>query len=298
MRSYGTHGQPAGTWSDDTSLTLCLAESLAHGYTPDDLAMRLRWWFENAYWTGTHEVFDVGVATQQAIGRLRVGAAPTQAGGIDERDNGNGGLMRILPLVFHPLWQHPAALPAQRLAITHEVGSVTHAHPRSVVACYLYLYLDLAQHLLAGSPPAAAYEAVRQAAAAFLPTAGPAYAAELEPFAAFLNGSLPTLTERHVHSSGYVVHTLEAAVWCLRTEHAYAATVLQAVNLGDDTDTTGAVVGGLAGLFYGESAIRPEWLAVLARRRDIEALAERLAKTLAGPSASAGRAKKTWPPRP
>lgn len=280
MRSYGTHGQPAGTWSDDTSLTLCLAESLAQGYTPEDLAMRIRWWYERAYWTATNEVFDVGVATQQAIGRLRAGAPPTQAGGTDEKDNGNGALMRILPLVFHPLWQNPATSPAQRLALTHEVSSITHGHPRSAVACYLYL--AVARHLLAGASPHAAYEAVRQAAGAFLPTAGAPYTAELAPFEAFLNGTLPTLTERHVHSSGYVVHTLEAALWCLLTETTYAATVLKAVNLGDDTDTTGAVAGGLAGLVYGEAAIPAEWLGALARRLDIEALTERLTERLAG----------------
>lgn len=97
-------------------------------------------------------------------------------------------------------------------------------------------------------------------------------------YAAFLDGSLLSLAEAEVQSTGYVVHTLEAALWCLLRHDTYAATVLAAVNLGHDTDTTGAVVGGLAGLGYGEAGIPPEWLAGLARRPDIEDLAIRLAQ--------------------
>ncbi|WP_317164885.1 ADP-ribosylglycohydrolase family protein [Hymenobacter ginkgonis] len=92
-----------------------------------------------------------------------------------------------------------------------------------------------------------------------------------------LDGTLPTLPAAQLSASGYVVHTLEAALWCLLRHDTYAATVLAAINLGDDTDTTGAVAGGLAGLAYGEEAIPGEWLAVLARRADIENLAARLA---------------------
>ena len=106
MRAYGTHRQPAGTWSDDSSLTFCLAETLARptGRTaaPDlaDFAQRSINWLYNAYWTATGETFDVGNATSTAIGRLQRGITPTAAGPSSESDNGNGALMRILPLVF------------------------------------------------------------------------------------------------------------------------------------------------------------------------------------------------------
>ena len=282
MRAYGTHHQPAGTWSDDSSLTFCLAESLAAHPALDaaDLAHRLRRWLEAAYWTAHGETFDVGIATRQALGRLAHGTAPAEAGGTGEFDNGNGALMRLLPLVFHAAFQqHPVDFAAQ-LALTHAAARLTHGHPRSSVGCWLYL--TVARYLLAGAAPAAAYAALVADAAAALAVAPPAFAAEAAAYRRVLDGTLPMLPETAIQSSGYVVHTLEAALWCLLTETTYAATVLKAVNLGDDTDTTAAVAGGLAALAYGEAAIPADWLAVVARRADIEALAQRLSDGLSG----------------
>ena len=285
MLGYGTHHQPPGTWSDDASLTFCLAESLAAHPELDeeDLAERLTQWLEAGYWAAHGKAFDVGIATRQALGRLLRGDAPASAGGTGEQDNGNGALMRLLPLVFHQTFQPalpatPADLAAQ-LTLTHRAARLTHGHPRSSLGCWLYL--TVARHLLAGAAPAEAYAAMRTDAATLLSRAEPPFAVEAAAYEAVLNGALPGLTERHVHSSGYVVHTLEAALWCLLTETTYAATVLKAVNLGDDTDTTAAVAGGLAGLAYGEAAIPAEWRAGLVRRGEIEALAGRLAAGLA-----------------
>ena len=107
MRAYGTYRQPAGTWSDDSSLTFCLAETLARpggrNGEPDlaDFARRSINWLYQSYWTATGETFDVGNATRAAIDRLQRGTTPTAAGPRSEFDNGNGALMRILPLVFH-----------------------------------------------------------------------------------------------------------------------------------------------------------------------------------------------------
>ena len=281
MRSYGTHGQPGGTWSDDASLTFCLAETLARpggrSAPPDldDFARRAINWLDSAYWTATAETFDVGGATRAAIGYLKRGIAPAEAGPRSEFDNGNGALMRILPLVFHNVWQAETLDLEAAWALTRAVAGVTHGHLRSTLGCFLYLMM--ARKLLAGHAPARAYAAMRQTAVRWLKSnAVPAAVAEAARYKTVLNGQLPGLTERHIHSSGYVVHTLEAALWCLLNHDSYAATVLAAVNLGDDTDTTAAVAGGLAGLAYGEAAIPSEWLQTLARRADIEALAQRL----------------------
>lgn len=281
MRGYGTHHQPPGTWSDDSSLTFCLAETLAQpaGITdlPDlaDFGRLAINWLDHAYWTATAETFDVGGATRSAIQRLRAGVAPAKAGPRSELDNGNGALMRILPLVFHATWQAAKPdLPAA-WALTEAVASVTHGHARSTLGCFLYLLV--ARGLLLGKSPAEAYAQAREMADHWLHTQakGPAFR-EWSRYAAFLDGSLPVLAEAEIESTGYVVHTLEAALWCLLRHDTYAATVLAAVNLGKDTDTTGAVAGGLAGLAYGEAGIPAEWLATLARRADIEDLAARL----------------------
>ncbi len=281
-RAYGTHHQPAGTWSDDASLSFCLAESLVAypGLREDDLAERLRRWLDDGYWTAHGDVFDVGIATRQALGRLARGTAPAYAGGTSELDNGNGALMRLLPLVFHPAFQLAPNEFGAQLLLTHAAARITHGHPRSSVGCWLYL--TMARHLMRGATPADAYAAMQADANAFLPPAKPAFATERAAYARVLDGSLGGLPAAVIRSSGYVVHTLEAALWCLLTENTYAATVLAAVNLGEDTDTTAAVVGGLAGLAYGEAAIPAEWLAVLVRRADIETLAGRLAAALAG----------------
>jgi ADP-ribosylglycohydrolase len=281
MRAYGTHSQPAGTWSDDSSLTFCLAETLAQpkGLTglPDlgDFSRRCINWLYNSYWTATSETFDVGNATRTAIDRLQRGVAPTAAGPNSEQDNGNGALMRILPLVFHETWRAETLDLNAAWTLTESVASVTHGHPRSTLGCFLYLLV--ARGLLAGLGPLDAYREARTQAYSWLQSKakGPVFY-EWPKYGAFLDGSLPSIAEPEVKSSGYVVHTLEAALWCLLRHDTYAATVLAAVNLGDDTDTTGAVAGGLAGLAYGEAGIPAEWLQALARRTDIEQLAEQL----------------------
>ena len=218
----------------------------------------------------------MGNATRLAIDRLRTGTPPSQAGPRSEYDNGNGALMRILPLAFHETWQREPLRLDAAWQLTEAVASVTHGHPRSSLGCFLYLLV--ARGLLQGLAPAAAYAQAREQATKWLRAqAQPGVAREASVYSRVLDGSLPTLPEAALSASGYVVHTLEAALWCLLRHPDYPRAVLAAVNLGDDTDTTGAVTGGLAGLAYGEAAIPAEWLAVLARRADIEALAARLA---------------------
>jgi ADP-ribosylglycohydrolase len=183
--------------------------------------------------------------------------------------------MRILPLVFHETWQTERLDLNAAWALAETVASVTHGHARSTLGCFIYLLV--ARQLLQGAPPALAYEQARTAANTWLHAQAKAAAFyEWPTYGRVLEGTLPALSEAEIKSSGYVVHTLEAALWCLLTQGTYSATVLAAVNLGDDTDTTGAVAGGLAGLAYGEAAIPAEWLGVLARRADIEDLAARL----------------------
>ncbi|QIL75130.1 ADP-ribosylglycohydrolase family protein [Hymenobacter sp. HDW8] len=274
MRGYGTHNQPPGTWSDDASLTFCLAESIsrckADAIDMQDLSRRFINWLDSGYWTPHGRAFDVGVATRAAIGQLRAGIEPEQAGGKKEYDNGNGALMRILPLVFHPLWQ--AATSADRQRLTHRVCSITHGHTRSTLACYLYL--EVAWGLLQGLNPVQAHARLRREIPIMLI---PVLAKEIEHFATVLDEHLILIPQQLIQSTGYVVHTLEAALWCLLRGEWYADTVLAAVNLGDDNDTTGAVTGGLAGLNHGIDNIPVEWQDTLVRRADIIMLADQLA---------------------
>ena len=269
MRAYGTHHQPAGTWSDDASLTFCLAEAIADGYTVGKLAENCCRWYCQNLWTPHGAVFDIGITTREAIQRLKADDGLILAGGTDEYSNGNGALMRILPLAFHQ-----TELPLkERFQLIAEASAVTHGHIRSAVACFLYL--EVARHLRAGLAPAEAYAQLCAVAPAQLRELQ-IPAAEITQFDYLLTGRLVDFPVQVIRSGGYVLHTLEASLWCLLRYQTFTETVLVAVNLGDDTDTTGAVTGGLAGLWYGEAAIPAEWLAVLARRADIEDLARRM----------------------
>lgn len=270
MIGFGTYQQPAGTWSDDSTMTFCLAESIARGYDLHDLAQRFVRWVDEAYWTPYEEVFDIGITTRAAIAQLAAGVSPRQSGEGGERSNGNGALMRILPLLL--LWDEQPHEEA-RFALVQEVAAITHAHPRSAIACYHYLH---AAHAL--SRGAAPDEAYRHANALLLQQWPLLRLPEAERphFARVLDGNIATLDEADIRGSGYVIHSLEASLWCLLRTGSYAEAVLLAINLGEDTDTTGAITGGLAALHYGYKSIPQPWVETLARLADIEDLCRRL----------------------
>ncbi len=269
MIGYGTHNLPAGTWSDDSSLTFCLAEALTQEFNLNNIGQNfVRWYLEN-YWTPHGNVFDIGIATREAISRLEDGEKPELAGGFEDSDNGNGSLMRILPLVFY-LLDKPIK---ERFDITKKVSSITHGHFRSVIACFYYL--EFALQILAGKDKFEIYQNLQTEISNYL-TSLTINPAEIAIFDRLLKGKLAKLDEDEIQSSGYVLHTLEASIWCLLTTDNYKEAVLKAVNLGSDTDTTGAVTGGLAGLLYGLDNIPKRWITQLARKEDIENLAERL----------------------
>jgi len=267
MQGYGTWNQPPGTWSDDSSLTFCLAESLCSGYSLEDIAEKFCRWYGEAYWTAHGETFDVGNTTQVAIAKLQRGISPLESGERSDRSNGNGSLMRILPLAY---WHKRLNFP-ELLDRVHQVSSITHAHPRSQIACGIYI--SIAISLLQGADLKAACQ---QGWGSVAPTyQEPPYSLELPHFERVTSGAIASLPVDNIQSSGYVVHTLEAALWCLFNTHSYPEAVLQAVNLGDDTDTIAAVTGGLAGIYYGLENIPAEWINQIARKAAIEHLATR-----------------------
>lgn len=261
----GTYNQPPGTWSDDSSLTLCLLDSLCSGYDLKDISLKFLKWYETGYWTAHGKVFDIGGATRKAMIRLKKGIGPGQAGGKTEFDNGNGSLMRILPLVF--LLKNERNI-KDKARIVYEVSAITHAHPRSQMACLFYVETGI--NIIKGCMPKDAYTKAKEDFKAYYDNS--ACSSELNHFSRIINEDVSGIQENGIYSSGYVIHTLEAAIWCLINSATYKETVLKAVNLGDDTDTTAAVAGGLAGLYYGIDGIPPEWLNVLAKKREISDL--------------------------
>jgi ADP-ribosylglycohydrolase len=260
MQGYGTYTQPPGTWSDDTSLTLCLAESLSRGFNPRDIARNFVKWRDEGAFTAWGEVFDIGSATAKAIARLKEGVAPEDAGCVGENENGNGSLMRIAPLVFY-LDGKPES---ERFKAVKTVSSITHAHAWSVTACFIYCEYLL--KLLDGKDKKAAYAELQSDFRAGCPYL---HDNPLYKFARILQADISALPETAIKSGGFVIDTLEAALWCFLNTENYPDAVLKAVNLGEDTDTTAAVTGALAGLAYGQSDIPPGWLKTLAAYEEI-----------------------------
>jgi len=277
MIGYGTFNVPAGTWSDDSSLSFCLAEALTQSFDLNRIGQYFTQWYYHNYWTARESVFDIGIATIEAITRIAQGVNPEQAGATDENANGNGSLMRILPLLFH-IHDKPIH---DRFSLTKRVSSITHGHIRSIIACFYYL--EFARNLLYGKDKFETYFMLQSEITNYL-TQIAVHPDEIALFDRLLSDPIHTLPDDDINSSGYVLHTLEASIWCLLTTDNYKDAVLKAVNLGDDSDTTGAVTGGLAGLLYGLDTIPANWIATLARKEDIENLADRLAKNYPPPS--------------
>lgn len=269
MLEFGTHTQPKGTWSDDTSLMLCLAESIAEGLDLNKLAQKFVAWKNDNLWTPHGWVFDIGIGTRVAIERLEEGELPELAGGFEEMDNGNGSLMRILPLI---LYIKDLDI-GQRFEWTKKVSSLTHAHVRSIMACFYFL--EFAKKIIEGKDKFEAYIELQTELFQYFQSRK-INPLEIQKFSRLLFDDISLLKEDKIQSSGYVIHTLEASIWCLLTTNSYEEAVLKAVNLGHDTDTTGAVTGGLGGLIYGLDAIPTEWLNVLARKEDIIKLSNQL----------------------
>ncbi|WP_374174284.1 O-acetyl-ADP-ribose deacetylase [Flavobacterium tructae] len=270
MIGFGTHYQPAGTWSDDSSLAFCLAESLCNGYDLSDIARNFVKWYSTELWTPHGKVFDIGIATRNAIHNIGKGHEPELCGGFEEKDNGNGSLMRILPLVFYLKNEKDIEVIYKKVK---EVSSITHAHFRSGFACFIYVVYCL--ELLNANDKTEAYRRMQDVVAGFLRDKkfSPV---ELQLFDRILKSNIAEYPENEIHSSGYVLHSLEASLWCFLNWNSYEGTVLKAVNLGGDTDTTAAITGGLAGIYYGIENIPQKWILGLARKNDIDDLCERL----------------------
>lgn len=260
MRGYGTYHQPFGTWSDDTSMMLCLIDAMTEGYTAEKLAHNFVEFYQNARFTPHGEVFDIGGSTREAIARICAGVSPAACGGRTERDNGNGSLMRILPAAY--LGQAYRA--EEFIHLTEEISSITHGHKRAVLACIFYT--KLADRLIRGDRKE---EALDHAIRFLEKNCQSSYADEFGNFGRILHKTVIDAPEEEIWSSGYVIDTLEAVIWAFFKGEDYRSTVLTAINLGGDTDTIAGIAGGLAGICYGFSDIPQNWVQCVARKEEL-----------------------------
>ena len=270
MVGYGTYNLPAGSWSDDTSMTLCALDVLADGVVDYRRIMEnFHSWYSKGAYTPGDDCFDIGGTCLRAIQSYAVyGMPPAECGLRGDNSNGNGSLMRILPFV---LYAHYAGYTDGEMGVlVHDASSLTHAHRRSLVGCGIYALLVrcILLHGYAGIG-----EGLRKAADLY------ASEPEMTAYDRMFSPDFAALPREAIRSSGYVVDSLEAAVWCLLTTDKYRDCVLKAANLGEDTDTVAAIAGGLAGALYGMEGIPAKWLDTLIRRDFIEEMCDRAAET-------------------
>lgn len=267
MVGYGTYPYPEGCWSDDTSMSLAALDSLASSKLNfDDIMVKFGEWYYDDEYTPTGEMFDVGNTCSYAIDNYFAYHKPVEECGLaGEHSNGNGSLMRIHPFVLYAYANQMSV--DEWLGVIVKASALTHAHDISKIGCLIYTFILMS--LLKDKGKDGLRDALKKAERYL------SACAEFAPYERIFKSDFAGLPREEIKSSGYVVDTLEAAIWCLLTTDNYRDCVLKAVNLGDDTDTVAAVAGGLAGALYGYDAIPREWLDTLKRRGYIEEMCER-----------------------
>jgi ADP-ribosyl-[dinitrogen reductase] hydrolase len=258
MIGGGPFNLKAGQWTDDTSMALCLGESLvqARGFDPKDQMERYCRWWHDGYLSCTGRCFDIGITVSSALRKYEATGNPF-SGSTDPRSAGNGSLMRLAPI---PLAYRNDPIKAIHYAA--ENSRTTHGAPAAIDACKFYATLILAA--LDGCPKEDLLNRLM-------------YPGELVPeIREIANGSYKQRNPPEIIGSGYVVRSLEAALWAFYRSDTFADGELLAANLGDDADTTAAVFGQLAGAFYGVDGIPAGWQAKLAMCDFISEMADAL----------------------
>ena len=273
MTGHGTYDMPVGTWTDDSSLTLALLDSIRQNRAINlpDIMYRFALWMTKGEYTPFGEAFDIGRGTMNSIIRYMQDTNVDTCGGTSDHDNGNGSLMRIMPacLYCNEMREAGKLTAEEAISLIHKIGGLTHNHMRAKIACGLYYFMvrsilheegRIGKSLQAGMDAGFAFYKKDLKNLTEL-----SYFGRLHNLYGFADA-----TADEIRSSGYVVDSLEAAVWSLLKTTSFKDALLVAVNLGGDTDTIGAVCGGLAGLYYGYEDIPEDWLSVIQRREWIE----------------------------
>ena len=277
MLGYGTYPVPKGAWSDDTSMSLCALASLANGGIDfDEVMLNFGKWYYKDEFTPTGEMFDVGNTCSIAIDNYFVNKLPyTKCGETREYANGNGSLMRIHPFVLY--LANMNINEDDKVKIVEMASALTHAHERSKMACGIYAFVlwellndPTKSSIVVGLNRARKY----YKGYAEYETYNSKLFKAIGNLDSLIDTGKPQVGEDEIKSGGYVVHTLEAVIWCLLTTNSFSECVLKAVNLGDDTDTVAAIAGGLAGALYGYEDIPNEWKCNLIKFEEIEKMCE------------------------
>jgi len=270
MEYCDSFDMPPGSWTDDSSMTLATLDSLieSNGYDIYDIADRFVGWLKRGEYTPFGYAYDIGNGCMTGIDMFRRTGDPYTSGGADQMNNGNGSLMRIMPICLYSYlmnkngnWSIDECIEA-----IHDVSGITHRHLRSKMACGLYFFMI--KHIIDDREEKTfkicLQEGIDEGYEYYSSDFG--NLTERKHFSRLFNlNEFSSARSESIKTSGYVLDTIEAVVWCAITTESYKECELKAVNLGDDADTVGAIAGGLAGLYYGYENIPDEWVNELQR---------------------------------
>ena len=271
MEEYGTHNQPKGTWSDDSSMLLATIDGLLKSNTDINYQMimdNFLSWKQKGEYTPFNHVFDIGISTSSALATYQQHKNDNHpenimCGSGEISSNGNGSLMRILPISFYLYYAGIDYKDAKFMDIIKTISSMTHSHIYSILGCYIYsLYV---YELLKVKDKYVAYKNIQFSLQDLFQSNSELNNIK-EIYGRIVYEDISRQRENNIKSSGYVVDSLEASIWSVLTSKSFEEAVLKSVNLGDDTDTIGALTGGLAGIIFGYHSIPQKWLNALQRR--------------------------------
>ena len=270
MMDFVTSKLPRGSWSDDSSMTLCFLDSVSKCKTIDyEDIMRCfkKWLFENEY-TPNNKAFDIGRTCFFAISRFKKNIPALECGAKNENQNGNGSLMRIsgLPFYLAKNFGCDAITNDNAFEIIHNVSRLTHAHEISLLGCDIYCAFML--EILKGAKNKIDLQTFTMQKIGDFVRRHQKFEYALSKYERLCHINFKDLQESEIKSSGYVLDTLEAALWCFFTTENYSDCVLKAVNLGHDTDTVACVAGSIAGLYYNE--VPEKWISTLRNKKLID----------------------------
>ena len=264
MLEYGSHNMPKGSWSDDSSMVIATIQSIIDNkgnINYKDIMNNFILWIEKGKFTSNNKIFGVGGTTFKALRNYYYREEfimykdPLMCGIDDIKDNGNGSLMRILPIAYYCYYKK--LNDDEIYNLVKDVSSFTHSHEISILGCFIYVLLVI--ELLSGKEKVNAYSNIRKY------NYRKYFSLEnIKYYDRLLNNDISKLDVDSISSMGFVVDTLEAVIWCFINNNSYDKCVIEAINLGNDSDTIGALVGGLSGIYYND--INNKWLNDIKRK--------------------------------
>lgn len=264
MVGYGVYNMPKGSWSDDSSMVIATIKAIIDNkgkINYKDIMNNFMLWSEENEFTPNNKMFDIGNTTAKALrnykykNEFEIYNDPIKCGIDNFNDNGNGSLMRILPIAMYCYYKKLNDNEIYNLI--KDISSLTHSHQTSILGCFIYSLLII--KLLSGEEKEESYRYIRD-----YDYSKYFNLESINIFNRLLNNDISKLDIDSISSKGYIVDSLEAVIWCFINSNNYSESILKAVNLGNDTDTIGALVGGLSGIYYNN--INNKWLNDLIRK--------------------------------